>query len=110
MLPALPVPEGVTLWLSERQGQAGPYVKLDMIRVPAESQRQGIGTRVMSDLCAWADREDVTLTLDPGDDFGTPKTFLRRWYRHFGFIPNRGRRADLSLSGIMVRYPTQPKE
>jgi hypothetical protein len=39
-------------------------------------------------------------------DFGTSKAFLTRWYRSFGFIPNRGRRADLSVSGTMIRFPS----
>jgi GNAT superfamily N-acetyltransferase len=105
LIDPIPVPEGVTLWLAERQGQDGPYVKLDMIKVDdAEERRDGIGTKVMEDLCAWADRTGTTIALDVGNDW-TPKTVLTRWYKSFGFEPNTGRKADNSISGGMVRYP-----
>lgn len=100
-----PAPEGVTVWLAEKAGQCGPYLALDSLRVDAEHRRQGLGTRVMRDLCALADERGIILALTPGNDWGTPKTFLTRWYRTFGFIPNKGRRADLSISETMLRLP-----
>jgi len=101
----LPTPEGVTVWLVEKTGQSGPYLSLDKIQVDADKRKQGLGSATMLDLCALADERGMIITLTPGDDFGTRKTFLKRWYRSFGFIPNMGRRADLSVSGTMIRFP-----
>jgi hypothetical protein len=100
-----PTPDGVTLWLVEKQGQSGPYLSLDKIIVDAATRRRGLGSATMLDLCRFADERGVTIALTPGNEFGTPKSFLTRWYRSFGFIPNTGRRADLSISGTMIRLP-----
>jgi GNAT superfamily N-acetyltransferase len=101
----LPTPEGVTVWLVEKTGQSGPYLSLDKIQVADERRRQGLGSATMLDLCRLADQRGVIVALTPGDDWGTSKAFLQRWYRTFGFIPNKGRRADLSVSGTMIRFP-----
>lgn len=99
------VPAGVTLWVARKQGQSGPYLSLDMIKVAEDRRRQGLGDAVMRDLCAEADRLGVPIALTPGNDFGTSKAFLTRWYRSFGFVPNTGPRADNSISGSMIRFP-----
>lgn len=104
------VPDGVVLYVAEKTGQDGRYWSLDLIRVAEHSRRQGVGGRVMADLCAAADRAGVVVALTPGNDWGAPKAFLRRWYRSFGFVPNRGRGADLSISGAMIRRPQQHEQ
>lgn len=106
MIVDFPTPEGVTVWLVEKQGQSGPYLSLDEIKVDTDRRRRGLGSATMLDLCRLADERGVIIALTPGDDHGTSKTFLRRWYRTFGFIPNTGRRADNSVSGAMIRFPT----
>ncbi len=98
-------PEGVTVWLAEKAGQSGPYWSLDSIQVDPGRRRQGLGAATMRRLCDLADERGVTLALTPGNDWGTSKAFLIRWYRGFGFVPNKGRRADLSISGTMIRSP-----
>lgn len=105
MIVEFPTPEGVTVWLVEKQGQSGPYLSLDEIKVDPAQRRQGLGSATMLDLCRLADERAVIVALTPGNDRGTSKTFLQRWYRSFGFIPNTGRRADNSVSGAMIRYP-----
>lgn len=101
-----PTTEGVTVWLVEKTGQSGPYWSLDEIKVREDLRRQGLGAQTMARIVAAADAAGVIVTLTPGDDFGASKAFLTRWYRSFGFIPNRGRRADLSVSGTMIRFPS----
>lgn len=101
----IPTPEGVSLWVSERTGQSGPYWLLDTIKVDPARRRQGLGAAAMAELCERADAAGVPVALTPGNDWGTSKTFLTRWYRSFGFVPNKGRRADLSVSGSMIRFP-----
>jgi GNAT superfamily N-acetyltransferase len=101
----LPAREGVTVWLVEKRGQSGPYLSLDKIQVDTDRRRQGLGSAAMADLCRLADERGVIIALTPGDNWGTSKTFLTRWYRTFGFVPNAGRRADLSVSGAMIRFP-----
>lgn len=107
--PDFPVPEGVHLWLHTSQGQDGPYWKLASIKVDLDRRRQGLGYQTMRALCEAADAAGVAVALTPVNDFGTSKAFLARWYRSFGFVSNRGRRADLSVSGSMIRRPQPTK-
>jgi GNAT superfamily N-acetyltransferase len=98
-------PDGVEVWLVEKTGQSGPYLSLDLIRVRADLRRQGLGAATMARIVELADERGMIVALTPGNDWGTPKAFLQRWYRTFGFIPNTGRRADNSVSGAMIRRP-----
>jgi GNAT superfamily N-acetyltransferase len=100
-----PTADGVTVWLAEKQGQSGPYLSLDLIKVEPGQRRLRLGSRTMNDLCLLADERGMIVALTVGNDWGTSKAFLTRWYRSFGFVPNRGRRADLSISGSMIRFP-----
>jgi len=75
--------------------------------VPESDRRTGIGSAVMRDLTAWADRTGSTLALSPTNEFGASITRLRSFYRNFGFRPNTGRNRDYSISESMVRPPAQ---
>lgn len=59
---------------------------------------QGIGSKVMADIKAFADAHNLTITLSPQAD-PRKKEKLRRFYKRHGFIPNKGRHADYSLGG-----------
>ena len=69
------------------------------------SSYSGTATNMYLQVSGYPFAAGVIVSLTPGNDFGTPKDFLIRWYRSFGFIPNIGRRADNSVSGAMIRFP-----
>ena len=86
-------------------------IELVRLAVSRESRSQGIGTKVMEDLVAWADENHRLLWLqvaerDPKTGT-TSKNRLIRFYERFGFVRNRGRhlRYDLSLYATMYREP-----
>lgn len=96
-----------------RQTKQG--VDLEGIQVSKESPR-GTGTAAMEELVRWADKNGVFLTLSLGEKGYSPKTAwkkttskgrLEKFYRRFGFIPNRGRgkRYELSIYTSMYREP-----
>lgn len=82
------------------------FVHIADLRVPMHMQGHGIGTAIMRGLCWQADYNGWSLTLEPerhriiGTDQG-----LVRYYKGFGFIQNRGRKANLHTSAGMLRYP-----
>ena len=70
-----------------------------------EQTKQGIGTKVMAEVCKYADGKGATVALTPANDFGTPIYVLKKFYGKFGF--RRNRQSDISES--MVRLPKGSK-
>lgn len=80
------------------------------IVVPQAERGAGIGTAVMRDLLDVADEQGATVALTPSGDFGGSVARLREFYRRFGFVPNKGRGADYSISEGMYRRPQSGSE
>lgn len=78
---------------------------LGQIVVPKDQRGAGVGSSVMRDLLETADEQGATVALTPSGDFGGSVARLREFYKRFGFIPNKGRNADYSISEAMYRLP-----
>lgn len=82
----------------------GEYVCIDRIKV--KEPKHGDGTRLMELVCKWADENGRTLTLTPSDNMGaTSVARLVKFYRRFGFVENKGRKADFATRQGMYRKP-----
>ena len=94
---------GVKLHLSDRKDS----IHLHNIIVPKEKRRQGVGSAVMRDINDYADQHGKTVTLQTAvkDDFHgtTSQSRLKRFYKGHGYVENKGRNKDFSLSGNMYR-------
>jgi GNAT superfamily N-acetyltransferase len=90
-------------------GKGNDTVRLDDLVVPPEKRGGGVGTDFMNDLTRMADERGVRLVLDPAlpnDRYGTTsKARLVDFYKRFGFVQNRGRNTDHSVSEGMIREP-----
>lgn len=90
---------------STKQGD----LKLNMIAVPRERQGQGVGSAAMQEIADYADRNGLRLVLRTGekdDGFGTTsRNRLKSFYKRFGFVENKGRNKDFSVSEDMIRSP-----
>ncbi len=84
-------------------------ITLDMIEVPKADRKQGVGTAVMDELINYADQTNKRIILTPGqrdDRHGTTsRNRLVKFYKRFGFIENRGRNKDFTISQSMYRDP-----
>lgn len=81
---------------------------LSRIEVTKNLRGQGLGTRAMEDLVGLADHYGMLMTLSPATDFGaTSKERLKRFYRRFGFVSNKGRHKDFTLWDSMYRLPAE---
>jgi GNAT superfamily N-acetyltransferase len=79
-------------------------VSLSRLVVPKESRGQGIGTQAMQDLVNFADEQNALMSLSPSTDFGaTSVNRLKDFYSRFGFVPNKGKYKDFSISESMYR-------
>lgn len=75
-------------------------------RIETETHGNGIGTRLMEEICKWADNNLATLTLTPSTSFGATSTErLVRFYKRFGFVQNTGRNSNFATRQSMYRNP-----
>lgn len=81
------------------------HVVVHKIVLPVQGRGTGVGTRVMTDIVQTADRNGWSLALTPSADFGGSKTRLERFYRRFGFVPNKGRAKDYATTESFIRSP-----
>lgn len=80
-------------------------ILLHKIIVPAEDRDRGIGTKVLQEICAYADRTGKTIGLTPANDFGISVSRLEHWYKSLGFVPNKGKSRDFRFMESMRRDP-----
>lgn len=80
-------------------------IDLSRIVVPKEMRGQGVGSSVMQDLIDYADQTGKQVRLSPTSDFGGSPTRLKKFYKEFGFVENRGRNKDFSTRETMIRNP-----
>lgn len=82
-------------------------LNLSMIEVPREMRKQGIGTAALRDIVDYADQSGMRLTLTPGlkdSRHGTTsRGRLVDFYKQFGFVENKGRNKDFTISEGMYR-------
>ena len=58
----------------------------------------------MAAVVAAADAQGIDLALTPSDAFGSSTARLERFYRRFGFVPNKGRNKDFTTRERMLRF------
>lgn len=82
------------------------HLDLSRIVVPKSQRKEGLGTKAMEDLIAYADRFGLLFTLSPSTDFGgTSVERLKLFYRRFGFVSNKGRNKIWTIRATMYRRP-----
>ena len=81
-------------------------LNLARLVVDPEKRKQGLGSKAMQEIIDSADADRKTITLSPSTDFGaTSVTRLKDFYKKFGFVENKGRNKDFTISESMYRVP-----
>lgn len=88
--------------------QKGNQATLSKVVVPKAERGQGTGKGFMQALTKAADEDGAQLALSPSGDFGGSKSRLVDFYKQFGFVPNKGRTIDHSISESMRREAVKP--
>jgi hypothetical protein len=83
----------------------GNDIKLHNFEVPKEKRGQGIGTWALKNLTKGADKSGKRIVLTAVPEKGK-KAKLDKFYKSFGFVPNKGRNKDFSISDTMIRPVT----
>jgi GNAT superfamily N-acetyltransferase len=93
---------------------SGADLKINMIAVDKADQKQGKGSQAMQEVVAFADDNNLRTFLSVGqkdDGFGTTsRSRLVKFYKRFGFVENKGRNKDFSISAGMLRDPVSTRE
>ncbi len=79
-------------------------ISISNIVVKKELRNSGIGQAILTDIINYADENGKTITLTPTSEFGT-KERLKQWYKRNGFVENKGRNTDFTISDSMYRLP-----
>lgn len=87
----------------------GGDLKLNTLIVPKGIRKEGLGTKAMEELSRYADAHGFRLILSVAghdDQMGTTsRARLIRFYKRFGFVENKGRNKDFTVSVSMIRKP-----
>jgi hypothetical protein len=97
------------LTIDAYESKKSPLITLSRIEVPKDLRSTGMGTQALQELAQYADQSKKTIALSPSKDFGaTSVDRLKDFYKRFGFVENKGKNKDFSISESMYRLPTQP--
>jgi GNAT superfamily N-acetyltransferase len=101
--------QGVTLYVYEWPDR----IVLDNIIVPKGKRKEGIGSSIIRDLISYGDQVGKKIELTPGikdpHHGTTSRKRLVNFYKRFGFLENKGRKKDYSMSHHMFREPKEIK-
>ena len=79
--------------------------KISIDLIGAKEKNTGAGTKLMQDICDYADKERKTIILSPSDEFGGNKKRLIEFYKRFGFVENKGKNKEFLIFESMYRLP-----
>lgn len=87
----------------------GSDLTLNMVVVNKSERKQGIGSKVLEEICEYADKNHLRLLLTTAvkDKYHgtTSMNRLKDFYKKFGFVENKGRYKDFSTTHNMIRKP-----
>ena len=80
-------------------------IEFNQVVINKNHRNEGIGSRILQDVIDYADRENKIVTLTPADDYGSSLSRLKKFYKRFGFVFNKGNNKDFRFRDSMIRYP-----
>lgn len=79
--------------------------KISIDLIITKEKNTGAGTKLMQDICEYADKENKIIILSPSDEFGGNKKRLIEFYKRFGFVENKGKNKEFLIFESMYRAP-----
>src|ERR1035437_1623118 len=88
----------------------GEELFINSLHLHPETQGKGYGSQIMDTIIDFSDQRGLYITLKPQADSGH-KEDLARFYKRFGFYPNKGRRGLSQYGGAFgVYWIRRPKK
>ena len=79
--------------------------KISIDLIVAKEKNTGAGSKLMKDICDYADTGNKIIILSPSDEFGGNKKRLIEFYKRFDFVENKGKNKEFSVFESMYRLP-----
>lgn len=79
-------------------------IGINNLVVKQNLKNKGIGQNILNDIIDYADKKGKTITLTPTSQYLT-KNRLTNWYKKNGFVENKGKNTNFSISDTMYRLP-----
>lgn len=79
--------------------------KLSIDLIVMKNKNSGYGTKVMQELCDYADSKNLIMILSPSNEFGSSKSRLIEFYKRFGFVENKDKNKIFGIFETMYRTP-----
>jgi len=80
-------------------------LELNIIIIKKEFQNKGYGKKILNDLIEYSNKENKIIHLTPTNEFGSNVENLKKFYKSFGFVFNKGFNKDFTIKDTMIRYP-----
>lgn len=81
--------------------KSSDVIILSKIVLDKKNRGMGIGSKIMEEICNFADEHKLRIALTPSSDFGGSKTRLVKFYKQFDFKNYKG----YEFRESMVRLP-----
>jgi GNAT superfamily N-acetyltransferase len=95
---------GIDSYISEGLPGGRSGLTLSSVKVPKAERGKGLGSEFMEDLVNYADQTGQRVYLTPATDFGASSVArLKKFYKRFGFVENKGRNKDYTTREGMFR-------
>jgi hypothetical protein len=82
---------------------------IELTWIIVQNRKQGVGTSIMRELCAFADRHTTEIRLKPAStgDYAatTSRARLIRFYRRFGFLKDKRGIGEFATIPTLIRKP-----
>ena len=83
--------------------------RIELTWIIVKDRKQGVGSAIMRELCDFADRYAVDITLTPaskGDHAATTsRARLIRFYKRFGFVSEPRKPGEITAIPALIRKP-----
>lgn len=79
-------------------------ISINNLVVKQNLRNKGIGQNILNDIIDYADKKGKTIILTPTNQYMT-KSRLTNWYKENGFVENKGKNTNFSISDTMYRLP-----
>lgn len=96
----------VDVWIHDAEMAWEPTIVLNRLIVDNNARETGVGTKVMQEICAYADKKGLRISLTPSEAFGGNFKRLKEFYARFGFVSY----PDPDLIDRYVRLPKKEKK
>jgi predicted GNAT family N-acyltransferase len=92
----------VDLYLSYRAKT--DIITIGHIIIDEGERGSGIGTKIMEEIIDFSDKNGIDLALTPDTAYGASSVSrLKKFYKSFGFVENKGRNKDYRVMESMIR-------